>query len=67
MVQIKFTATGANSALGSFSSGDRANVSEAFARHLVEEARVATDLPPPALSAAAEPQKITRRKKSAKE
>lgn len=41
MVQIKFVAQGANSVLGGFSSGDVARVSAEFARHLVEEARVA--------------------------
>lgn len=41
MVQIKFIRQGANSLIGGFSSGDRARVSDAFARHLVEDARVA--------------------------
>ena len=41
MVQIRFIRQGANSLIGGFSSGDLARVSEAFARHLVEEARVA--------------------------
>lgn len=41
MVQIKFIASGANSVLGAFQSGDEARVSEAFAKHLVEEAHVA--------------------------
>lgn len=41
MVRIKFIAQGSNSLIGGFSSGDLANVSPAFARHLVEEARVA--------------------------
>ena len=41
MVQIRFIRQGANSHIGGFSSGDLARVSEAFARHLVEEARVA--------------------------
>ena len=48
MPQIRFTAHGANSQLGSFSSGDRVRVSEAFARHLVEEARVAEYVDQPA-------------------
>ena len=41
MVQIRFIRQGANSLIGGFSSGDLARVSEDFARHLVEEARVA--------------------------
>ena len=41
MVQIRFIRQGANSLIGGFSSGDQARVSDAFARHLVEEARVA--------------------------
>lgn len=42
MVQIKFIAQGSNSLIGGFSSGDKARVSEAFAKHLVEEAKVAS-------------------------
>ena len=41
MVQIRFIRQGANSLIGGFSSGDLARVSDALARHLVEEARVA--------------------------
>ena len=41
MVQIRFIRQGANSLIGGFSSADLARVSEDFARHLVEEARVA--------------------------
>ena len=41
MVKIRFIRQGANSLIGGFSSGDLARVSEVFARHLVEEARVA--------------------------
>jgi hypothetical protein len=41
MIQIRFKASGANSVIGGFSSGDLARVSEAFAKHLVEEAHVA--------------------------
>ena len=41
MVKIRFIRQGANSLIGGFSSGDLARVSEDFARHLVEEARVA--------------------------
>jgi hypothetical protein len=48
MMKIKFTAQGANSMFGGFSSGDVANLSDALARHLVEEAKVAKyiDVPP---------------------
>ena len=70
MIQIKFTASGANSQLGGFSSGDIARVPEAFARHLVEEARVAAyiDGATAALPAATEqPPKTARRKKPARE
>lgn len=63
MVQIKFRTSGANSMLGGFASGDIARVSEAFARHLVEEARVAEYLAVPAAEVnAAKPAKTTRRK-----
>ncbi len=48
MPLIRFKAHGANSQLGSFSSGDRVRVSEAFARHLVEEARGAECVMPAA-------------------
>jgi hypothetical protein len=41
MVQVKFTKFGANSALGGFAPGDRARLSDALARHLVDEAQVA--------------------------
>ena len=41
MVQVRFIWQGANSLIGGFASGDLARVSDAFARHLVEEARVA--------------------------
>lgn len=41
MPKIRFKSQGANSVIGSFSSGDIAIVSEAFAKHLVEEAQVA--------------------------
>lgn len=41
MVQIRFIRQGANSLIGGFSSGDLARVSNAFALHLVEVARVA--------------------------
>jgi hypothetical protein len=54
MVKIKFTAQGANSIVGGFGPGDKASVSEAFARHLVEEARVAVYDAAPSTSASAE-------------
>lgn len=41
MVKIKFVCQGANSVIGAFAFGDIAVVSEVFARHLVQEARVA--------------------------
>ena len=63
MVKIKFRTSGANSMLGGFASGDIARVSEAFARHLVEEARVSEYLGAPAATVnAAKPAKTTRRK-----
>lgn len=63
MIQIKFKASGANSMLGGFASGDIARVGEALARHLVEEARVAEYLIVPAAAVNAEkPAKTTRRK-----
>lgn len=40
-VKIRFIRSGSNTAIGGFASGDYAVVSEAFARHLVCEARVA--------------------------
>lgn len=68
MRQIKFIAQGANSALGSFQSGDIARVGDAFAAHLVNEARVAVYLD--AAQAAvdpAKPPKTPRRKAVPKE
>jgi hypothetical protein len=41
MKKIKFTALGSSSAIGSFSPGDTARLSDDLARHLVEEARCA--------------------------
>ena len=71
MRQIKFTASGANSVLGGFQSGDTARVADAFAAHLVNEARVAVylDAPPPAPATvdAPKPPKTTRRKAAPKE
>ena len=40
-VQIRFVAHGANSIIGGFVYGDIARVDAEFARHLVEEAKVA--------------------------
>lgn len=71
MIQIKFTASGANSMIGSFARGDIARLSDTFARHLVEEARVAEYLTPTAATTettagprvdAKKPRKIIRRK-----
>ena len=39
--QIKFLVGGANSLVGGFCAGDRARVSEALAKHLVEDLGVA--------------------------
>lgn len=39
--QIKFTASGANSAVGGFMPGDTARIDAAMADHLVNEAKVA--------------------------
>lgn len=61
MIQIRFTTSGANSQLGGFAMGDTASVSEAFARHLVEEARVAAYVVPVAVDLQKTP-KTTRRK-----
>lgn len=72
MIQIRFTTSGANSQLGGFAMGDTASVSEAFARHLVEEARVAKYVAAPvaaagpAVDAETKP-KTTRRKAAPKE
>lgn len=41
MVQVRFKTQGANSLLGGFSAGDVARVGAEFARHLVDEAKVA--------------------------
>lgn len=57
---IKFTTSGACSALGGFAPGDVArNVPDALARHLVEEARCAKYLTP----AAPAPEKALRPRK----
>lgn len=39
--RIKFTASGANSAVGGFMPGDTARIDAAMAAHLVDEAKVA--------------------------
>ncbi len=62
MPLIRFKAQGANSQLGSFASGDRARVSIAFARHLVEEARVAEYVAAPVAVNVENTAKTTRRK-----
>ena len=47
MTQIKFTATGANSAVGGFSPGDIARVSTEMAKHLVDSGvAIYVDAPP---------------------
>ncbi len=67
MVQVRFKAQGANSLLGGFSSGDVARVNAEFARHLVEEAKVADYVNPPAASQpATEEPKPARRVKVSK-
>ncbi len=50
MIQIRFKAQGANSAIGGFNSGDLARVSEALAAHLVNEAKVAEYVSAPVVS-----------------
>ena len=68
MRQIKFTASGANSVLGGFQSGDIARVGDAFAAHLVNEARVAVYLDAaPAAVNPEKPPKTPRRKAAPKE
>lgn len=63
MVNIRFKVGGANSQIGGFVAGDRASVSEAFARHLVEEAGVAEYVTAQAAAVNPEkPAKTTRRK-----
>lgn len=41
MKAVKFTSFGANSVVGGFGPGDVARVSDEFAAHLVDEAKVA--------------------------
>lgn len=67
MVQVRFKTSGANSMLGGFASGDHARVSEAFARHLVEEARVAEYVAAPAAVAVQKQPKPKRTKAKAGE
>lgn len=67
MVQVRFKAQGANSLLGGFSAGDVARVGADFARHLVEEAKVADYVNPSAASQpATEEPKPTRRVRGGK-
>lgn len=67
MVQVRFKTQGANSLLGGFSSGDVARVNAEFARHLVEEAKVADYVnPSDASQPAAEEPKPARRVKVSK-
>ena len=67
MVQVRFKTQGANSLLGGFSSGDVARVNAEFARHLVEEAKVADYVNPSAASqTATEEPKPARRVKVSK-
>lgn len=56
--QIKFTASGANSAIGGFAPGDKARVDSVLAAHLVEVAKVAVYIDAP------EPVKVKLNKKS---
>lgn len=81
MVKIKFIRQGSNTMLGSFSSGDVARVSEALAKHLVDEALVAVYAEPvqppadapadapaaaePAVEQSAEPKKTARSRNKA--
>lgn len=61
MVKIRFIAQGANAMIGDFGTGDIANVSDALARHMVSEARVAEYVQaaaePPPFRAASHPTK----------
>lgn len=64
MVQIRFIKQGSNSVLGGFASGDVARVSEEFAAHLVNEARVAVYLDAPAVKPEQQAPKPNRRNRS---
>lgn len=67
MVQVRFKAQGANSLLGGFSAGDVARVNAEFARHLVEEVKVADYVnPSAAIQLATEEPKPARRVKVSK-
>lgn len=48
MVEIKFTTNGANQLIGGFANGDRLLCTPELARHLVDEARCARYVKPPA-------------------
>lgn len=70
MTPVKFTTFGASSAIGGFGPGDVARVSDALARHLVEEIKVAryvevpsaaAPLPPPPVEVPAEPPEPRKR------
>lgn len=61
MVKIKFKAQGSNSLFGGFSHGDIANVGDALAKHLVEEAKVAEYIIAPAAETVTEAPKKARR------
>jgi hypothetical protein len=66
-VQIRFTASGANSAVGGFAPGDLARVPADMARHLVDEAQCAeyVQAPVPAQPAAADPEPVRKTRKAA--
>jgi len=67
MVQVRFKTQGANSLLGGFSSGDVARVNADFARHLVDEAKVADYVnQPQAEQSAQQDTKPSRRAKVSK-
>lgn len=65
--QIKFTASGANSAVGGFMPGDTARIDAAMAAHLVDEAKVAVyvggDTEAPKTEAQTETKPATKAKK----
>ena len=62
-MRVKFTKFGANTATGSFAPGDIAEVSDALAKHFVEDAGVAGySEPPPTPAKAKEPVKTAAAK-----
>lgn len=63
LTQIKFRQCGHCTAVGNFAPGDIARVSAALARHLVEEARVATYSMPAAPAAPVEARPAPRKRK----